>query len=206
MFVTTKKTIFLFFFLFLNLLVHSQDTANKWVVGIGVNAVDYYPTDEDGMGGFFNEISNSQDHWNIYGPKLNVSRFLTNKLNADVSFSLNKITKLGDITNVDLMYYALDANLHYNFLGNENRFVPFLVIGAGYNWVEGFNSAGTINAGFGANYWLSEKIAINMEAAYKYNSPDYKLMSHFQYGLSVLFKLNSSNRSGWNGNGIKCYK
>ena len=96
MYISTKKLMLLLFILFINVALFGQDINNKWVVGVGFNAVDYYPTNEPGMGGLFNEISNPNDHWNIYGPKLSATRFLNGKFSVDASFSLNKITKMGD--------------------------------------------------------------------------------------------------------------
>ena len=95
---TTKKSFLLLaFFCIFNFLLFSQNENNKWVVGVGINVVDYYPTNEDNMGGFFNEITNANDHWNIYGPKIHAARFIRGKVNLGASFSLNKISKLGDI-------------------------------------------------------------------------------------------------------------
>lgn len=200
-----KSLLVLTFFCCLNFLLFSQNENNKWVVGVGINAIDYYPTNEDNMGGFFNEITNAKDHWNIYGPKIHAARFIREKLNLGASFSLNKISKLGDIPVNDLMYYALEAHVQYAFLRNESKFVPYVFVGGGYNWVEGFNSAGTVDSGIGANYWFSEKVGVNAQGAYKYNSPDYAILSHFNYSLSVIFRLNSNRRSSWAGNGNRCF-
>jgi len=186
---------------------YSQDQFNKWIVGIGINAVDYFPTlntthhpDLDpstgNQDGFFNEITNAQDHWNVYAPRINVTRYWKNRISLDVSFSVNKITKYGDIEIDAIPYYALDGNLQYCLVNPENYFTPFIYAGGGYTFAE--RSGGTINAGLGTNYWFNESLGINAQAGYKYNSPDFQLIPHVFYSFSVVMKLNGQRRFMWN--------
>jgi len=57
------------------------------VVWFGINAVDYYPalnpTNYLGLDfsagnqyGFFNEITNAEDYWNIFAPRISVTMYL----------------------------------------------------------------------------------------------------------------------------------
>lgn len=186
---------------------YSQDQFNKWVVGIGINAVDYFPTlnpthfpgldpSTGNPDGFFNEITNAQDHWNVYGPRINVTRHLINRISVDLGFSLNKITKYGNIEIDAIPYYALDGNLQYCLVNPENLFTPFIYLGGGYTFAE--RSGGTVNGGIGGNFWFNEAIGINAQAGYKYNSPDFQLYPHMFYSFSVVMKLNAQRRFKWN--------
>jgi hypothetical protein len=193
------------FFLFFNILIghnlYSQDEYNKWVVGIGINAVDYFPIDNikhnvntGNPDGFFNEITNAQDHWNIGGPKINVTRYLKKKFSFDAGLSLNKITKLGEIKIDDITYIAIDGNVQYNIFNNQRVINPFVFAGGGYTFAD--RSGGTFNSGIGANLWFSPKFGLNAQWAYKYNSPDFALLPHFYYSLSVVMKLGMTGRGG----------
>jgi len=186
---------------------YSQDQFNKWVVGIGINAVDYYPTlnptHHPGLDpstgnhvGFFDEIANAIDHWNVNAPRINLTRHLRNRISIELSFSLNKITKYGDIEIDAIPYYALDGNLQYSLVNPENYFTPFIYAGGGYTFAE--RSGGTVNAGLGANFWFNESLGLNAQAGYKYNSPDFQLIPHVFYSFSVIMKLNAQRRYKWN--------
>jgi hypothetical protein len=207
-----KNHYLIIFFILLFLLsgqkIYSQDETYKWVIGLGINAVDYFPTNELGNGnngGFFNELTNASDHWNISGPKISVAKHLKGKLAFEASFSFNKITKIGDAPANDLPYYGLDGNLQYSILRNDTKFTPFLYVGGGYNWVKAYHSAGTVNAGIGANLWITDKYGINAQGGYKYNSSDYELLSHFYYSFSVAMRLFGGRGGSRSGNGEICF-
>lgn len=195
---------FTFFFIISNLFMivqgYAQDKNNLWAVGIGVTAVDYYPTNELDMGGLFNEIFNVGDHWNIYGPKINASRYLGNNLILDGAFSFNRISKLGNSHGHDLLYYAFDLNLQYNFLGSESKITPYLYGGVGYNYVEYFKGSGTLNMGLGVNYWFKNNWGANLQGGYKASNQSSDLLSHFYYALGVIYRfdsLNKKNKFSW---------
>jgi len=186
---------------------YSQDQFNKWVVGIGINAVDYYPTlnptHHPGLDpstgnhvGFFDEITNAIDHWNVNAPRINLTRHLRNRISIELSFSLNKITKYGDIEIDAIPYYALDGNLQYSLVNPENYFIPFIYAGGGYTFAD--RSGGTVNVGLGGNLWFNESLGLNAQAGYKYNSPDFQLIPHVFYSFSVIMKLNAERRFRWN--------
>ena len=203
------KYILLLFFInivFVN-TSYSQDQYNKWVVGIGINAIDYFPvlnpTHFPGLDpstgnqhGFFNEIWNAEDHWNVFAPRVNVTRYWKNRISLDVSFSVNEITRYGDIEIDAISYYAIDGNLQYSLVNPENYFTPFIYAGGGYTFAD--RSGGTVNAGIGANYWFSDSFGLNAQGGYKYNSPDYQLKPHMYYSFSLVMKLNAQRRYKWN--------
>ncbi|WP_141107277.1 hypothetical protein [Lutibacter flavus] len=187
--------------------IYSQDEYNKWVVGIGINAVDYFPTlnpthypgfdaSRGNQDGFFNEITNAQDHWNVFAPRINVTRYWKNRISLDLSASVNKITKLGDIEVDAISYFAVDGNIQFCLVNPENYFTPFIYAGGGYTFAD--RSGGTVNGGIGGNYWFNEALGISAQGGYKYNSPDFQLVPHVFYSFSIIMKLNAQRRFLWN--------
>jgi len=180
---------------------YSQDQDNKWVIGIGVNVVDFYPTNESSAatgnnGGFFSGITNAKDHWNVFLPTINVSRHIKNRFSADASLSINKISKIGDFEVDNLSYFAVDIAAQYDILDSSKKLRPYVYAGTGYTWVDS-KGWGTINLGLGTNYWFNDKLGAKINAMYKHSGEDktIKLLSHFQYSLGVVFKLNGSGVS-----------
>ena len=79
--------------------VKAQDANNPWAIGIGVNAVDFYPVGEDApLGSMFSEYFNTGDHWNILPAvsKLSVSRYIGAGFVAELSGTINEIEDYGD--------------------------------------------------------------------------------------------------------------
>ncbi|HET8753411.1 MAG TPA: OmpA family protein, partial [Salinimicrobium sp.] len=122
-------------------VVQAQDENNPWAVGIGVNAVDFYPTGGDTpAGGHFEDFFNVGDHWNIIPAvsRISVGRYIGAGFNVEAAGSINKIEKFGDV-GVDWSYYALDATFQYSLRSafNGGWFDPVLGLGGGYTWVNG---------------------------------------------------------------------
>ncbi|WP_372944442.1 OmpA family protein [Muriicola sp.] len=172
--------------------VQAQDENNPWQVSFGVNAIDVYPTnDQDAAyptGTLFSEYFNVNDHWNIL-PSISyvsVSKYVGDGFSVGARGSLNRISKLGDVSADDLSHYAVDGTIKYNVL-KEKKIIPFLEIGGGYTWVDeiGF---GTANAGIGASYMFSDNIAFTVQTGYKHAFEDYGV-KHFQHlaGISIQF-------------------
>lgn len=195
-----KKTLIvcLLFNVFFIQLNYAQDENNKWIVGIGLNAVDYYPSHAPNTGndeGFLSQLFNSKDHWNISGPQIMATRHLIKNLSVDGLLSFNQITKYGDVPVDKTTYIGMDINFRYSLIDTSKDFTIFALAGGGYTFA--FYSGGTFNAGAGANYWFNDKLGLNFEALYKYNSSDFKLAPHFYYGLSLVYKLNSGKNTTW---------
>ncbi|AOW21201.1 outer membrane beta-barrel protein [Urechidicola croceus] len=192
--VYSKITISLLLFITINQNLFSQDENDKWILGIGMNAVDFYPTNEPDIGndgGLFNGITNAKDHWNVSIPTLSVTRYLKNKFSADASISISKLTKIGDIEVDELSYFGIDGSIQYRFLEISNKLVPYVYAGGGYTWVDSKGS-GTVNLGLGTNYWFTDKFGARVQAGYKHSDRKHEqLLSHFLYSFSVVFKLNS---------------
>lgn len=195
----------LFFLISIN--AQSQDKNNPWVIGFGVNAVDFYPTNINGMKSengiptkWFDQFFNLNKHYNyIAAPSvLSLSRYLNESLNMDFSISVNKITELGSITlNNSVSYLAFDANLNYNInkiIGYNKWFEPFAIGGIGFN-IKGanqnvlpFKNYASFNSGLGAKIWFNERLGIKGQSVYKhfFNDGSYP---HFQHSISIIYKF-----------------
>lgn len=178
--------------------VHAQDQNNPWQIGVGVNAIDVYPTNQPGQGTWFDEYFNVTDHWNILPSisVISVSRYVGDGFSLGVRGSLNKIDKFGDTAVDDLSHYAVDGIIKYNlneFLG-LGKFDPFVEIGGGYTWVDEIG-AGTINGGLGFNYWFTENFGVTLQSNYKHAFEDYGV-KHFQHIAGVAVKFGGTDTDG----------
>ncbi|MDO1512731.1 OmpA family protein [Maribacter confluentis] len=167
--------------------IQAQDENNPWQVQFGVNAIDPYPTGD--MSSFGNEFFNVNDHWNIL-PSISyvgVSKHVGDGFSIGARGSLNKISKLGDVSVDDLSHYAIDGTIKYDFIKRETVIDPFVEIGGGYTWVDEIG-AGTVNGGLGLNIWFSDNLGLTLQSNYKHAFEDYGV-KHFQHlaGISVKF-------------------
>ncbi|WP_047247016.1 OmpA family protein [Maribacter thermophilus] len=167
--------------------IQAQDENNPWQVQFGVNAIDVYPTGD--VSSFGNEFFNANDHWNIL-PSISyvgVSRSVGEGFSIGARGSLNKISKLGDVSVDDLSHYAIDGTIKYDFIKRHTVIDPFVEIGGGYTWIDEIG-AGTVNGGLGLNIWFTENLGLTLQSSYKHAFEDYGYQ-HFQHlaGISVKF-------------------
>lgn len=173
--------------------LHAQDENNPWQVSFGVNAIDVYPTGD--VSSFGNEYFNVNDHWNIL-PSISyvsVSKYVGDGFSIGARGSLNRISKLGDVSVDDLSHYAADGTIKYAFLKNT-KLDPFVEIGGGYTWVNEIG-AGTVNGGVGVNYWFSDNIGLTIQTSYKHAFEDYGV-KHFQHLAGIAIKFGGTDTDG----------
>ncbi|WP_027127627.1 OmpA family protein [Gelidibacter mesophilus] len=177
---------------------NAQDENNPWAIGVGVNAVDFYPTGEDGQGTIFDEYFNYSDHYNVLPSlsSISVSRYLSSGFSITAAGTINEIDKIGDSSADDLSYYALDGTVKYSFgpLMNSKVFEPYLGVGGGYTWVDDIG-AGTINGTLGFNLWFSDNIGMTFQSSYKHAFEDY-LATHFQHTVGLALKFGGKDTDG----------
>ena len=188
---------------------NAQDKNNPWAIGLGVNAVDFYPVGEDlPQGDYFDEFFNANDHWNVLPliSRVTVSRYLGEGFIFTAGGSLNKISKFG--SNVDafgnettnevdnLTYFSVDGAVSYSFMNliKSKTIDPYLGVGGGYTWVDNIG-AGTLNGSLGVKYWVSDKVAIEAQSTYKHSFEDY-LSKHFQHSVGVVLKFGGVDTDG----------
>ncbi|MBA6151820.1 OmpA family protein [Gelidibacter maritimus] len=177
---------------------NAQDENNPWAIGVGVNAVDFYPTGEDGQGGIFDQYFNFGDHYNVLPSlsSISVSRYLSDGFSLTAAGTINEISKIGDTSADDLSYYALDGTVKYSFANAINSKViePYLGVGGGYTWVDDIG-AGTLNGTLGFNLWFSDNIGVTVQSAYKHAFEDY-LATHFQHTVGLALKFGGVDTDG----------
>ncbi len=180
------------FFMLSFTAVQAQDENNPWAIGIGINAVDFYPTGEDTpLGGYFEDFFNVGDHWNILPgvTRLSVARNIGGGFYFEGAGSVNMIEKFGDDSWDRLTYYAVDGTFNYSFRNDANAgwFDPFLGAGGGYTWVDE-EGAATLDGTVGLNFWFSDNIALSVQTVYKHAFQD-DFNSHFQHvaGIKIAF-------------------
>ena len=180
------------FFMLSFTAVQAQDENNPWALGIGINAVDFYPTGEDApLGGYFEDFFNVGDHWNVLPgvTRLSVARNIGGGFYFEGAGSVNMIEKFGDDSWDRLTYYAVDGTFNYSFRNDANAgwFDPFLGAGGGYTWVDE-EGAATLDGTVGLNFWFSDNIALSVQTVYKHAFQD-DFNSHFQHvaGIKIAF-------------------
>lgn len=171
-------------------LVQAQTEDNPWSVGLGINAIDFYPTGEDApLGDYFEDFFNTGDHWNILPgiSRLSIGRYIGGGFSFEAAGSVNKINKFGDETRDDLFLFALDGTFNYSFRGEDGWFAPYLGAGGGYTWLEDMGGA-TLDGTAGIEFWFSDNFALNLQTIYKHGFGD-DLSSHWQHvaGVKIAF-------------------
>jgi outer membrane protein OmpA-like peptidoglycan-associated protein len=188
--------------------LNAQDKDNPWIIGFGLNAVDFYPTNINGMVSsngvptkWYDQFFNLTDHYNyISAPtKLSVGRYLNESFSVEIAGSINKISKVGTFKlNESVSYLALDVNANYNInkiIGNTKWFNPYAIAGAGFN-AKGNDASNKIqfknhvsfNSGLGAKIWFQKKLGFKIQTVYKHFFND-KSFPHFQHSASIIYKF-----------------
>ncbi len=181
--------------------VNAQDENNPWALGLGVNAVDFYPTNSGlvGHGNWFDEFVNAGDHYNILPSvsKLTVGRYLNDGFSIEAAGTLNKITKVGDNTIAEVTYYGLDGAVKYdlNKIIGDSWVNPYASVGGGYTWL-GNSGTATFNGGLGIDFWLSENVGLNLETKYKHTFESNNIAQHFQHSIGIIVKFGGVDTDG----------
>ncbi|MBB4118559.1 outer membrane protein OmpA-like peptidoglycan-associated protein [Mesonia hippocampi] len=179
--------------------IQAQDKNNPWVIGIGTNAVDFYPANEDHMFSKFFDV----DNYNILPSvsRLSVGRHIGGNFSAELAGSINKIETVGNYSVDDFSYYSIDGTILYSLRRNQGWFAPYGGIGGAYNWIddEGF---ATLNGTAGINFWVSDNIALFLQTTYKHEFEDKKVndtpdtVKHFQHVVGVKFAFGGTDTDG----------
>jgi len=183
--------------------VNAQDENNPWAISVGVNAVDFHPTNKSGNltnagadSGWYDEFFNADDHYNIIPSisRVSVARYIDAGFSVELSGNLNKITKMGNFpieTNPNQNFIGLDGNIKYDLdriIGDTKWFDPYALLGGGYTWY-GSNGAATLNGGLGVNLWFSDNVGLNLQSSYKHTFDNVNLDPHFQHVGGIVFKF-----------------
>lgn len=120
-------------------------------------------------------------------PTLNIAYKFndTFSVNAEVSFSM--IKSIGVISNsINYNSYGLSVRYH---LGSFNRFKPYAFVGGTMVKAE-LKRTPTLNFGIGNSYWLTDRLAISTQIAYKFSENRFESMkSHFQFSGGIIYSF-----------------
>ena len=175
----------------------AQDENNPWALGLGVNAVDFYPTGEDApLGGYFSEYFNMGDHWNILPgiSRLSLARYIGAGFHFELAGSANQIDQFGDEEIDDYMYYGLDGTFNYSFRGENGWLDPVVGVGGGYTWLDDGGTP-TLNGTVGLNFWVTDNFALTLQSMYKHSFDD-DFNSHFQHWAGIKLAFGGTDTDG----------
>ena len=194
-----SKFLLAFLFLMSFSFVQAQNENNPWAIGVGVNAIDFYPTGEDApLGDHFEDFFNLSDHWNFIPSvsRLTVGRHISGGFIIEVGASFNKISKFGDDLERydDEIYYAVDADALYSFRSGDGWLDPFLGVGAGYAGIAEDGTA-TGNGTAGLNFWVTDNLAFNLQTMYKHPFDDAH-NAHWQHMGGIKFSFGGKDTDG----------
>lgn len=181
---------------------NAQDENNPWVVSIGVNAVDAYPTNTPAtdaygpQGKWFSEFFNTKDHWNVIPAHttIGVTGYLSDEFSFGGRLSFNDITKIGDSEVTNFSYQSLDLNVRHSIIKGITAWDPFVEVGGGYTWFSKEGST-SFNLGAGLNYWFNDNLGLTYQTAYKHAFEPHGL-KHFQHVLGVSLKFGGIDTDG----------
>ena len=187
-----KKVLFVLV-LFAAFSMNAQDENNPWSIDFGANAVDFYPTNQSGMGNWFDEFVNVTDHYNVIPTisRVRIGRYIGDGFSLGLAGSLNKIENVGDSPANDLSYVGADMDIRYdlnNLFGDSKWLDPYLSVGGGYTWIEQ-DGSGTFNGGAGINFWFNDFIGINLQSVYKHSFDEARQLPHFQHAAGIAVKF-----------------
>ncbi len=194
--------------------ISAQDQDNRWVIELGSNFVDFYPTgadvesgpiptpfaasavNGDATGGMFEDFFNT-DHWNNSGilSRLRLGYYVGSGFSVGLTATFNSITNLGDVKVSSTSYISTDLDIKYNFVRDYGWFDPYIFLGGGGTWLEGDGNA-TANAGLGFNLWANKWLGFNLQTKYKHSFDEDKLLPHWQHAAGVVFKFGGIDTDG----------
>jgi len=181
---------------------NAQDANNPWVVTLGVNVVDAYPTNASSIdtygsqGKWFSEFFNTEDHWNMIPAitTVSLSGYLSDNFSFGSRFSLNSISKVGNVETNEFIYKSLDATVRYSLTDSSSTWEPFTEFGGGYTWF-GDEGSPSFNFGAGLNYWFNDNLGLTYQTAYKHTFAQ-EGIKHFQHIFGVSIKFGGVDTDG----------
>jgi OOP family OmpA-OmpF porin len=176
--------------------LEAQDSNNPWSIGIGLNAVDFYPTNPgiSGHGSWFNKYTDA-NHYNIVPAisRVTVGKYIEDGFSIEAAGSINSISIIGP-NSVKSTYFSLDGGVKYdlnNVIGDTAWFDPYATVGGGYVWMDKYGT-GTFNTGLGVNFWFNDNVGFNLESKYKHTFES-NIIQHFQHSAGLIIKFGGTD-------------
>ena len=195
--------------------LNAQDEDNRWIIELGTNVVDFYPTGADSdlgsltpvpepygtslpqaTGGMFSDFFNT-DHWNVGAAvsRLRLGYYVGSGFSVGLTGTFNSIGRVGDFRVPSTSYIGADLDIKYGFVKEPGWFDPYIFLGGGGTWLENDGNA-TANAGLGFNLWVNKWLGFNVQSKYKHSFDEDKLLPHFQHAAGVVFKFGGIDTDG----------
>ncbi|ARV07315.1 cell envelope biogenesis protein OmpA [Polaribacter sp. SA4-10] len=176
--------------------VSAQDENNPWVVGFGVNVIDFY--NYEAFGDQVTDLVEPND-WNVLPSisRISAEKYIDKGFSLQLAGSINKIETINEIDDSDSLYWSLDANVKYdlnNLVGDTSWFDPYVYLGGGYTSVDS-EGEGMLNTGIGFNTWFSDNLGFNFQTGTKMGFSD-KVKSHYQSSLGLVIKFGGTDTDG----------
>ena len=169
--------------------VSAQDENNPYVLGFGVNVVD------------FSEYPVNNSSWNFLPSISRVSgeSYLEKGFSLQFSGTINSIDVGVNNAPVDSdLYWSADLNVKYdlnNLVGETSQwFDPYVYLGGGYVNVGDF-SEGMLNTGAGFNSWITENLGVNFQTGYRKGFSD-EIAEHWQSSVGLVFRFGGKDTDG----------
>lgn len=179
--------------------VNAQDENNPWAVSFGVNTIDVrIPTE---FGDYVQDYFGTSEWGDNTLPsisRISAEKYLADGFSLQLAGSLNKVKTVDVPEKVDLLYWAIDANVKYDLnklFGETSWFDPFVYIGGGYTDLDDFGGEGTLNAGVGFNTWFNDNLGLSFQTGGKKEFAD-KIRDHFQHSLGLVFRFGGKDTDG----------
>ncbi len=178
--------------------VNAQNSDNPWMVKLGMNAVDFYPTgqlDYDYISDEIGEQFFNFEHYNAAYviSDVRVGRYLGDKFSLIGSLKVNKITQLGEMETY-LTFTNMNLDVKYNICKENKNLQPYIFAGGGYTWL-GKEEAGNLNGGLGLEYWFNDNIGLYVESAY-HHTFDVNVLPYLQHGVGVAVRFGGTDTDG----------
>ncbi len=182
-----------------SLTINAQDSNNPWLVKLGLNAVDFYPTGQTGYTYISDQLGKdffNFDHYNAaYAiSDVRIGRFLGDGFSLVASFKANKINQLGAMEVSDWSFVNTNLDVKYNVCKEGKKINPYLFAGGGYTWLDK-EDAGHLNGGFGLEFWMNDNLGLYVESAY-HHTFDANVLPYFQHGVGIAVKFGGSDKDG----------
>jgi OOP family OmpA-OmpF porin len=176
---------------------NAQDANNPWVVGFGINSVDYQGPDF-GNEDFFNDAFGTSD-LNILPSisRLSAEKYLEKGFTLQLAGTLNKITHLSMEDDSDYIYFSVGALVKYDLnhlFGETGWFDPY--VGIGGDFVDANDKSELmLNGAAGFNVWFNENLGLNFQHGWKKGYND-NVANHFQTTAGLVIKFGGKDTDG----------
>ena len=176
--------------------VNAQDENNPWVVGFGVNIVDFY--DGSDITEQFKDLLGHKD-WNFLPSisRITGEKYLDKGFTIQLAGTLNKIETVVSENDSDFLYWSLDAAVKYDLntlVGETAWFDPYVYLGGSYVSVDD-QGEGMLNGGVGFNAWFNDNLGLNFQTGTKKGFSD-NVKAHYQTSLGLVIKFGGTDTDG----------